>query len=473
MSHYKKLSIINRVQKRGQNEPPPDPSRLTFDNATPQRRQTDEGASKSPGGGERSPLFLSPEIDKVHWAGGLESDAFRSDEHRNTEVLGRPFEHRKKRDVEMGTGTFEGSLQTVVYPDRHISAGFLHPDRENYLLGASHSLPLLLGPDEGVRPGIDEGNTNKNDVIGMLSMGEPLEDIAPVMYRGLFQNARTSLIRLQSTPKSLKVAVDSLCKPDVYRDNFIPTNQEFIGSGYIQGFAPSTSKGKPGSFWAVERLYATLMELGCGGWFHAFPHLSMIVYPNDSPKWQFLSDQIRPVPTNARLRFVLQPAITIDVIQRVNTATELHSPSPPPVNNPAHLALPHLVIPTPPILPPTDTTQASNMATRNRTDLNTIMLERFGINYQMIVSHTKDKDVVGGETFFVVYPPSLDAELQIILRFLEYNGANKITIYRDGRNGRNFCQRNPEWSAFTGVLRDKYSATLIVGISLCKSTPSL
>ena len=464
MSHYKKLSVLNREQKRGQIEPPPDPSKLTFGNTTPQRRQTNEAAPTSSGCKQRSSLFLPPEADEAQIATAPEPDAADPEDSEKDKISGKPFEERRDGNDQRTASTVNDTMQTAPYPTIHPSslndANYLHPDRASLLSEAAHCARPRLGPDESIRPGIDEGVIKKNDVIAMLSMGEPLEDLAPVMFRGLFRPAKASLIRLQGTTRgSLKVEVQTLCRPDVYRINFTPTSHEFIGSGYIQGFAPAPSKRKPGSLWAVNRLHATLTELGCGGWFHAFPHLSMIVYPNDSPDWHSLSDQIRPVPAHALLRFVLQAAIPSDVINRVNTATELRPPTPPPLTEPAPTFLQ-------PIDTNIDTTQASDMPTGNQTELNGIMLARFGIDYQMIISHTKDKDMVGCETFFIIYPPNLDGELTIITKFLELNGAKKIFVFLDGRNGQDLGQRNPDWSAFSGLLRDKYPATIIVSFLL-------
>lgn len=456
MKGFKNLSARNRAQKRGRMEPSPQLTKLTFDTSKPLRRSTDDLVPGPENSQEQSPLFLSQEAGEDLDHAPHAQNGLHTDNRRSLGGMAIPFEEHAIGNKQVDTGKLERFTQDIGLSQRNHNTAATTQDsdvgHQYATAGAAGSVHQHLGSTEGIRLGIDEGKTNRNDVIAMLAIGSPLRDLAPVMYRGLLPPAKNSLLWLQSNPRSLKIGFDTLCKPEVYRDRFVPTEKEFIGSGYIQGFFPAPSKGKPGSIWAVDELHQELTVDGSGAWFHSPPHLSVIVYPTDSTDWRFLSDRIRPVPLEARLQFVIQSSIPKDIILGMDSVTTSRNPGPPPSS-----------------LPLVTTTQLSNtsqrtaLAANDDTDINDTMLKRFGIDFRALVDHTNNKDDTN-DSFFVIYPPDRDAELSFIIRFLNVNGAKKIYTFRDGHHGQDLGRGDPDWSAFSGLLRDRYRGVILVSL---------
>ena len=456
MSQFKRLSIQNRVAKRGRNEPPPDLSKLQFGDAAPRRRQSEQFSPTTPGQREPTPLFMSPEAENTQQT-EQPYDYIDPAQHSRSPPYAQDTTNRfdcentqyPVSNAERSTSHLEASAAPqhdgeIVYPDpRH----------------SMPTVPPLLGPQDDIRPGVDDGKTNKNDVIGTLSMGNPLKQLGEVKFRGLLWPVQRQLYRLQNE-RNLQVTLATLCPPDYYRDFCFPMEQNFSGSGYIQGFPPFPKAGKPGSIKEVQKLHAQLVELASGAWFHT-DTLSMIVFPNHSTDWEFLSVRIRPVPATALVRFVIQDPLPEDFRSEVNNAQHVgptdslpQAMSDPPLHPPVN----------PTSLPLTPTNPHAQLSIEDQDEMQPTMLEKYGIEYKTLVNHIRDRDKIKAhsDTFFIIYPADKDKELRVVLDFLRGNNAKKIYIFRDTQGGHDLSRGDSDWSAFCGLLKDKYPGVILV-----------
>ena len=449
MSQFKRLSIQNRVAKRGRNEPPPDLSKLQFGDAAPRRRRSEQSSPITPEKTEHTPLFMSPDAESIHQPEQLDEDidpAQHPGADPNTqEPTNSNAKHSTSYLKAMTAAQHDGE---VIYPSpRH----------------SMPTVPPLLGPQYDIRPGVDDGVTNKNDTIGTLFMGNPLKLVGEVMFRGLLWPVQTQLYRLQKRRKRLEIELAEPCSPDYYRDFCFPMEQNFIGSGYIQGFAPYLKAGKPGSIKEVQKLHSQLVELASGAWFHT-DSLSMIVFPNGSTDWEFLSDRIRPVPATALLRFVIQDPLPEDFRQEVNDAQHVG----PTDSSPGAGFDPSLHPPVNPNgLPLTPTEPLTHLSIEDQDEMRPTMLEQHGIEYKTLVNHIRDKDKIKAhsDTFFIIYPSDKDKELRVVLEFLRANNAKKIYVFRDTQSGHDLSRGDSDWSAFCGLLKDKFPGVILVSRS--------
>ena len=463
MSHFKRFSIQNRAAKRGKNEPPPELSKLKFDGAAPRDGLLELATSGTAAHRRDSPsLFLTQESEDTNEAAASVYDVpsqFTQSSLDNGEIRSAARQDNFQRGMsDQSDSPTHWHALVHAEPNLLSDAPNFHPERQ---ATASTVMNTRLGPSDGIRPDIDTGKPNRNDVLATLFMGSPLEELAPVMFRGLVWPAQINLYRIQSEPKSLKIKLETLCSPDVYQEHFTPTDQQFLGSGYIQGFFRNIKSGNQGSTWAVKRLHKALISGHLGAWFHSRPEFSMIVFPNHSPEWQFLSNQLRPVPQNALLHFVLQAAVSPDAIVNVNDDAQARSPTPSPPVIPAPSSPPLTEAVSVPYAP-IETIPTLFTPVADGVDSNNTMLEQYGITYRTLIHQPKSKDTATNDTFFIIYPPDRTEELNTILTFLKVNSAKKVIVFHDAHGGQDLSRGDPDWSGFSGLLKDRFPGVILV-----------
>lgn len=120
---------------------------------------------------------------------------------------------------------------------------------------------------------------------------------------------------------------------------------------------------------------------------------AMVVYPAGSEDWTFLDEGLPAVPSDAVLRFVIRKP-----------------------------------------LPGLEVNDGTNIATKKRviairegeTNINIVFRVLFKIEYSRLVASTTPHRSENLEVFFIIFPPGTEDERDLVIRFLQENGAKDI-----------------------------------------------
>ena len=126
----------------------------------------------------------------------------------------------------------------------------------------------------------------------------------------------------------------------------------------------------------------------------------MFIYPGNDSRWKFLHDGSPQIPPDAILRFVLQDPIDPNMLQKPE---------------------------------PTLNIQCETVSIRlNESDINSVFRNMYGIEYSRLIEQSDPGKSAKSNNFFTIFTPGTEDEEDLMLAFLEENGAD---IYRYQEEG--------------------------------------
>lgn len=141
---------------------------------------------------------------------------------------------------------------------------------------------------------------------------------------------------------------------------------------------------------------------------------SMLVYPSGSEDWSFLDDKLPACPPETVLRFVIRQPLP--ELMKEEPQKPLSGSTDEPDKRSPGLAEDE----------PIDITAVrSTVSIRDgEGNINSVFREVYNVEYSRLVAPTTLAKTTEMHSFFLIFPPSKEAERDLLVQFLEHNKAN-------------------------------------------------
>ncbi|KAI9876031.1 MAG: hypothetical protein M1830_007486 [Pleopsidium flavum] len=231
-------------------------------------------------------------------------------------------------------------------------------------------------------------------VLATIRVGPKGQEMGDVRIKGLDKPSKSRLLRTKAEGR-MEVCFKVSCTADDYRRFFCGQDSRTFATGYIEPFWNTAS--------AINAVAETLKTHVSGGLCFQ-DEFVMLAYPAGMPDWDFI-DAGMPPPPKVSLQFLMR------------------SPLSPPIHDWSQLPLEDTKV----------------LISSDEPRIITVFRHLFNIEYKKLVSQNSKKNQ--DPNIFLMFPPSCNDEHDLVVNFLEANGA---VIYSSRTKG--------SWDYFTSCV---------------------